>query len=254
MKRAIIVIGLWLSIAANAQFNDNNRIANINPLRNGDGTFMRANNPLYYNNNSADTVWMKRRTPVATNGSGDPFAFRIRTLQVLCDLNSVQLNWTTIQQQADADYFDIEESSDRGVTWTSIGTMPAARSTIGEVPYNFVYTKSLGNVDLRIAAVNIAGERRYSTVARSACSDNNLFSVDNLVYSTANVRIGSPRTQNVKMVLTNQSGVVVQVREAGLTQGINSISLDMSNLSKGFYVLTVVWQGGRQESVKMVKK
>ena len=254
MKRTIIVIGMCLALAANAQFNDNNRIANINPLRNGDGTFMRANNPLYYNNNSADTIWIKRKTPTVTNSSGDPFAFRIRSLQVLCNLNAVQINWTTIQQQADADHFEVEESADGGVTWTSIGVMPAARSTVGEVPYNFVYNKSLGSVALRVAAINIAGERMYSAIARPACSDNNLLSVDNLVYSTANVRIGSPRTQSVKMIITNQSGFIVQEREAGLTQGINSISLDMSNFSKGFYVLTIVWQGGRQESVKMVKK
>lgn len=254
MKRTIIVIGMCLAIAANAQFNDNNRIANINPLRNGDGTFMRADNPLYYNNNSADTIWTKRKTSTATNSTGSPFAFRIRSLQVLCNLNAVQINWTTIQQQPDADYFEIEESSDRGITWTSIGVLPATRSITGEVPYNFVYSKALGNVDLRIAAVNIAGERRYSAIARSACSDNNLLSADNLVYSTANVRIGSPGAQNVRMLLTNQSGNVVQEREAGLTQGINSISVDMSSLSKGFYVLTVVWQGGRQESIKMVKK
>lgn len=254
MKSMITVICLWLSVTASAQFNDDNRIANINPLRNGDGSFMRANNPLYYNNSSADTIWTKKKAPVISSRNGDPLAFRIHSLQVLCDQNSVQLNWTGMQQQADADYFDIEESDDGGVTWNSIGILPAARSKIGQVPYNFVYNKTLGNVDLRVAAVNTAGERRYSSIAHSACSINNLFSVDNLVYNNANIRIGSPGVQNIRMLLANQSGRVLLEKQAGLTQGINSINLNMSNLPKGFYVLTVVWPGGRQESAKIMKQ
>lgn len=245
---------MWLlAVAAIAQYSDNNRVVSINPLRNGDGTFMQANNPLYYNN-SADTIWTKRRAPNTTIGSGDPFAFRVKTLQVMCDLNSTKLNWTTIQQQSDADYFDIQESTDGGATWTSIGTLPASRSTIGEISYSYVYNRTLGNVDLRVAAVNIGGERRYSAVARSACSNTNLLDVDNLVRSTVNIRIGSANNQNVKMLLANQSGFVVLKREIGLTQGINSTSLDVSSLPKGFYMLMIVWQNGRQESVKIIKE
>jgi hypothetical protein len=240
-------------IAAHSQYDERDRLVSLNPLRNGDGSFMKANNPLYFNNTSTDTTWSKKRIATTTS-SGDPYSFRITSLQALCDYNSLQLNWTTIQAQADADHFDIEESADGDITWTNIGTLPATRTKIGKVPYNFIYNKSLGNVDLRVAAVNIAGERRYSSIIHSACSNNNLLSVDNLVYNTATVRIGSPKIQNVKMILVNQSGVVVQVKEAGLTQGINSINLDMSNLQPGVYMLTIIWSGGAEQSVKIVKQ
>ena len=253
MKRTIIVMcfGL-LACIANAQYNERDRFVSINPLRNGDGSFVKANNPLFYNNSSTDTTLSKKRI-ASTTSSKDPFAFRINSIQALCDLNSLQLNWTTIQQQSDADHFEIEQSSDGGITWTNIGILPASRNQTGNISYNFIYNKSLGNVDLRVAAVNIGGEKRYSSIVRSACSNTNLLSVDNLVYSTAHVHIGSPRTQNVKMILTDASGVAVQAREAGLTQGINSISLDMGGLRKGIYMLTIIWPGGAQQSVKMVK-
>jgi hypothetical protein len=189
-----------------------------------------------------------------TASSGDPFAFRINSIQALCDLNSLQLNWTTLQQQNDADHFEIEQSSDGGVTWTNIGVVPATRFQIGAVSYSFIYNKSLGNVDLRVAAVNTGGEKRYSSIVRSACSNNSLFSIDNLVYSTANVRIGSSITQNVKMVVTNQSGTIVMAKEAGLTQGVNSLTLNMSGLQKGIYMLTVIWPGGIQQSAKIIKQ
>jgi len=253
MKRRILVICMALfAIAANGQFDERDRLVSINPLRNGDGSFMKANNPLFYNNTSTDTATArKRRLHIAS--SGDPLAFRINSIQALCDLNSLQLNWTTIQQQNDADHFEIEQSSD-GISWKNIGIVPATRFKMGAVPYSFVYNKSLGNVDLRVAAVNIGGEKRYSSVVRSACSSNSLFSVDHLVYGTANVRIGSPITQNVKMIVTNQSGVIVMAKEAGLTQGVNSLTLNMSGLQKGIYMLTVIWPGGMQQSSKIVKQ
>jgi hypothetical protein len=78
--------------------------------------------------------------------------------------------------------------------------------------------------------------------------------VDNLVSNTANLRIGSSITQNIKMVLTNQSGLPVRAKEAGLTQGINSISVDLSGLQTGIYMLTVLWPGGAQQSAKIVKQ
>jgi hypothetical protein len=253
MKRAIMLMGSWLAIlAASAQFSDRNRLVSINPLRNGDGSFMKANNPLFLNSSSSDATIKK--IPAATPVTNDLHAFRINSIQALCDINSLQLNWTALQQQADGDHFDIEQSADGGITWTSIGIVPAARSAIGETPYQFSYNESPGNVDLRVTAVNLAGEKRYSSIVHSACSNTNLLSVSSLVYSTANVRIGSPKSQNVKMVLVNQSGLPVQVREEGLAQGVNSFSLDMSALSPGFYVLTISWPGGRQESVKIMKR
>ena len=253
MKRMILVMCMWFAIAANAQYDERDRLVSINPLRNGDGSFVKTNNPLFFNNISTDTTTAKRQR-ISTTSSGDPYAFRISSIQAQCDLNSLQLNWTTIQQQADADHFDIEQSNDGGVTWTNIGMVPATRFKTGNVGYSFTYNKSLGNVDFRVAAVNIAGERRFSSIVRSACSNTNLLSVDNLVYNTANIRIGSPRTQNVKMILTDENGMPVRAREAGLTQGVNSISLDMSGLHKGIYMLTIIWPGGAQQSVKMVKQ
>lgn len=254
MKRKILVMCTFLFVmTAQAQFNERDRLISINPLRNGDGSFVKANNPLFFNSTSTDTTTAKR-TSVYISSSGDPFAFRINSIQALCDLNSLKLNWTTVQQQSDADHFEIEQSVDGGITWTHIGIVPATRFKNGTVPYNFVYNKSLGNVDLRVAAVSIAGKKRYSSIVRSACGDNNLFSVDNFTYGTVNIRIGSPITQNVKIIVTSQSGVVVLMKEAGLTKGVNSISLDMSSLQRGIYVLNIFGAGGAQRSTKIVKQ
>ncbi|MGZ3844820.1 MAG: hypothetical protein ACXVBH_02120, partial [Flavisolibacter sp.] len=179
MKRTIIVLCTFLvAVTAHSQYDERDRLVSLNPLRNGDGSFVKANNPLYFNNRPYDSISSKMRT-VTTYSNNDPFVFRIKTLQALCDQNSVQLNWTAVQQQTDADHFDIEQSPDGGVTWANIGTVPATRFGNGNLSYGYTYYKSPGNVDFRVAAVDAAGERRYSSTIHSACSNTNLLSVDN---------------------------------------------------------------------------
>src|SRR5678816_667984 len=190
MKRMLLVMCLGLfAVAGQTQSSERNRLVSNNPLRNGDGSFVKANNPLFFNHSSADTMWSKKRLTTSTS-TGDPFAFRVNSIQVLCDLNSTQLSWTSIQRQPDADYFDIEQSSDGGINWTNIGTVPASKFETGNGTYNFVYNKSPDNIDLRVVAINKKKKKRYSAIVHSACSNsNNLLSVDNLVYSTAHVRL-----------------------------------------------------------------
>jgi hypothetical protein len=253
MKRTIIVLcaGL-LAFTTHAQYDQRDRLVSLNPLRNGDGSFVKANNPLYYKNSDVDTPLVKKM--VSATSTSDPFAFRINSIQALCQQNSVQLNWTSVQHQAGADHFEIQQSGDAGITWSNIGIVPATKFREGTLSYGFTYDKSLGNVDFRVVAVDLAGEKRYSSIVRSACSNTNLFSVDNLVYSTANVRIGSAKTQNVRMILTNENGFAVQAREVGLTQGVNSFSVDVGNLHQGVYLLTIIWPGGGQQSAKILKQ
>src|SRR6188768_3344367 len=97
---------LWVFVTTvHAQYDERDRVVTINPLRNGDGSFSKANNPLFYNNTSTDTMNAKKRQ-VLTSTTINPFAFRIRSIQAMCDQNSLQLNWTTIQKQNDADHFE----------------------------------------------------------------------------------------------------------------------------------------------------
>lgn len=254
MKRTIIVMCLGLFInTVHAQFDERDRVVDINTLRNGDGSFFKATNPLFYNNRAAETTNAKRK-PVITSPGTDAFSIRIPSIQALCDQNSLQLNWTTIQKQNNTDRFEIEQSNDGGITWKNIGVTPAVKFKNGVVPYNFIYNKLPGNADLRVVAVDISGSKIYSSIVQSACSNNSLFSVDNLVSSTINIRIGSTIDQEVRMVLTNQSGLPVKAKESALTRGTNSITLDVGGLQPGIYMLTVLWPGGAQQSAKIVKQ
>ena len=95
----------------------------------------------------------------------------------------------------------------------------------------------------------------YSSNVESPCNNSSNLSVSpNPVTSTTTLRIGSPSATIVKIVLVNSSGLIVQNRELGLSQGSNQVAIDMSNLQPGSYILSVNWKGGSRETFKLVKQ
>ncbi|MFL5808226.1 MAG: T9SS type A sorting domain-containing protein [Flavisolibacter sp.] len=250
MKSTILVLCLGLvAITTNAQ--PDNRVMPLNPLRMGDGKMFSSNDN--YTFSTPDTIKRNPSNRTLKTGTGDPHALRFNSLQIQKDLNSVQLNWTAVQQQYDADYFEIQQADDAGGNWKTVGTVPASRAQLGAIPYNFTYNKSLGNTWFRVAAVTSTGDRIYSSVLESSLY-NNLSITPNPVLSTAMLRIGAASTANLKILVVNSSGLVVKTIETGVTRGTNNLSLDMSGMQKGYYSVTIIWPGGKQDEVKLVKQ
>jgi hypothetical protein len=136
-----------------------------------------------------------------------------------------------------------------------VGTVPANRTGFGQVGYNFNFTRNASNVMFRIVAVNTTGERMYSSVIESPCSNESyLGATPNPVYSTTTVRIGSPATSKVKLSLLNSSGLIMQVRDVTLVAGTNQVPLDMSSMTPGYYTVYIQWNGGRRDVINLVKR
>lgn len=253
--RSLILMGcLWLlAIAGYSQ--SNGRVRSGTPLRwsvNGSVEIMEGDLTQYYGSNDSNIIYTRTSTYESAT-LGNPHLTRFANVQGLCEQNSVQLNWVA-RQQFNADRYDIEQSTD-GRNWTSIGMVPANRTDFGEANYNFNYTKNAGNVFFRINALSTTGERVYSSVIESPCSNNAYRSITpNPVYSTTTVRIGSPVATKAKMMLVNSSGVIVQVRDATMLPGTNQLPVDMSSLPTGFYSLFIQWAGGRSDVMKLMKQ
>ena len=148
----------------------------------------------------------------------------------------------------------MEQSAD-GSNWTNIGIVPANRTDLGEAAYSFNYNKNAENVLFRITAVSNTGERAYTSMIESPCSNAAYLAVTpNPVYSTATVKIGSPVAGKIKLMLVNSSGVVVQSSNRSLTAGLNQVSMDMSRLTSGYYVLYIQRADGRQDVLNIVKQ
>jgi hypothetical protein len=256
--RSKIMMGclMMLSIATYAQRNG--RVpsgANLKWAMSGGIEIMPGD--LRYHYGSPDTLNNNRYNTTTTFNTalgGNPTATRFAGIRTQCDQNAIQLNWVAIQQQFGADRYEIEQSSN-GRNWNVIGVVPANRTEFGEASYNFNYNKNVNNVFFRIVAINIGGERVFSSVLDSPCSSNNYLAVTpNPVYSSTTLRIGSPSNAKVRAALLDSKGAMVHTYDIGLSAGINHYPLDMSRFPRGNYTLVLSWINGKQETLSIVKQ
>lgn len=162
-------------------------------------------------------------------------------------------DWVAVQQ-FNADRYEIEQSTD-GHNWTVVGVVPANRTEFGDASYNFTYNKNVSNVLFRLTATSTGGERIFSSILESPCSNNAYVGVtQNPVYSSTTIRIGSPTTARINLMLLDIRGAAVHSSDATLNTGINSLPLDMSRLSRGGYTLVIRWLNGKEEALQLFKK
>lgn len=254
MRSVILMGGFWLfAVSASAQITGRAKQSSL-PLGVANKT------AVTYNRNVSsliqiDTTSVYQRnagTPTASF-TGSTTALRFSDIQAQCDQNAMVLSWEAIQQ-FNADRYEVEQSDDQR-TWRLIGVVPANRTEYGRANYNFTYNQNTGASLFRVKAVSTGEERLFSALIESPCSNTAYLAVTpNPVYSSTTVRIGSPATARVRLVLFNSAGAALQQREATLQSGINHIPLDMGSLPRGAYSLMIIWSGGKQESLQLVKQ
>lgn len=254
MKKMILMGCLWMfAIASYSQ--ENGRVKSGTPLRwgmNGSLEVMEGDLAVYYGNNDTNTINRRNSIPISSP-TGNLHVTRFASVQAVCDERSVLLNWVATQQNS-VDRYEMEQSIN-GHNWTNIGTVPANRSDLGEASYSFNYTKNADNLLFRIAAISTTGERAYTSIIESPCSNAAYLAVTpNPVYSTATIKLGSPVASKIKLILVNSSGVVVQSSNRSLMAGLNQVPLNMSGLTKGYYILYIQRMDGKQDALNIVKQ
>ena len=254
MKNMILLGCCYLVVfASSAQVAS--RVKSGTPLRwgmNSSIEIMEGDLKQYYG--TTDTAANKRYSAVASETITNPHSIRFRNLQAQCDNSSMLVNWVATQQSG-TNFFEIEQSDDNSNNWKVIASVPSSQMQTGQSAYTFTYYKNAPNSVFRIAAIMNTGERLYSSVFESPCSVNSFLSITpNPVYSTTIVRIGSSTPTKLKLLLVDTRGAVVQNRDVSILQGSNSLSLDMSNLPRGYYTLAIQWMNGKQNVLNMIKQ
>ena len=252
--RRMILLGCFYLVAVTGYAQLTRRVKSGTPLRwgmNSSHEIMEGDLKQYYG--TTDTAANKRySTRVST--IANPHSVQFRNLQAQCDNNSMLVNWVATQQFG-TNFFEIEQSDDNSNHWKVIGSVPASQTGPGRASYNFSYYKNAPNSVFRVVAIANTGERLYSSIFESPCSVNSFLSVmPNPVFSTATLRIGSPNPTKLKLLLVDASGVVVQNRDVSILQGSTNLSLDMSSLQSGYYVLAIQWMNGKQNTVNIIKQ
>lgn len=182
----------------------------------------------------------------------NPLPVTFLSLNLRCDNGQVTINWKTAQE-INVMHFQIQRSTN-GITWETIGQLPASGNSSGIVSHSFTDINPVNNGLYRIASVDLGGSTQYTSIIRSACGARESFTAwPNPVKDKLFVNLTSPNNTTVVLRITDSKGVLIKTQQQSLLQGTNQAAVDMSSLAAGTYYLTAIWENGRSSTIRLIK-
>jgi hypothetical protein len=168
---------------------------------------------------------------------------QIIDFSVVDNLNNANLKWRVENENSSTDHYEVERSLN-GRNFVFVSNITANPTTAN---INYIYT----DIDLtaykteeifyRIKQVDVNGMFIYSEI-KSLEIKNSLFHVSilpNPIHNIGIVNINLSYSSNIYIKLLDVSGKTIMKKTIAGTEGINSISLDMTLLASGNYFLSV---------------
>ena len=171
-----------------------------------------------------------------------------------CNGNSASLKWST-QQEIQTDYFQIEASTD-GVTWSTIGSQPAAGQSGVSRFYQYVAGPGFSAKYLRIRSVDMDGRYDLSKVVTVAgCGSTEVFSVfpsPAISYTTVSVTSLVPYTTTIS--LYDSKGQLIQTKRVSIVAGTNRFDIDLGKMAGGSYFVSLHNSNGEIKTCTILKR
>jgi hypothetical protein len=151
------------------------------------------------------------------------------------------LTWATASEK-DNNKFVIERSVN-GIDFTAVGEIKGAGSSSTTHNYSFTDATPIVGINYyRLKAIDNKGESTISKVI-SILPDrkggNNVTIYPNPAHNTLNLDVNSTDSGILPIEITNLMGQVVLSQQATLSAGSNVLSLNISSLSSGVYILKI---------------
>ncbi len=157
------------------------------------------------------------------------------------------LDWITGSEENNKQ-FNVERSSNNK-EFTKIGVIaskaPNGNSQI-DISYTFIDEKPLsGHNYYRLAQEDIDGKINYSEVIDLVWGANGstISMYPNPTTDVLNVDINSEKASNITIRVMDMSGRTVKTTEARTEQGVNSVKINLSEVSSGIYNVQIVENG-----------
>ena len=156
---------------------------------------------------------------------------------------SNNLTWTTTNE-INANKFEIERSTN-GINYVSIGSVNAIGNGASKQSYRFMDANpAKGNNYYRIKSIDLDNSFKLSEIRNV----KNLGFVEmminpNPVASTMNIYLEAEATEKATIVITDLSGRKVYNGTSNVIAGSNNIPVNVNNLNKGIYLVTLQLSG-----------
>ena len=159
--------------------------------------------------------------------------------------SNVLLKWKT-ENEVNVNKIELERSSD-GIGFTKIVTVPAKNQAANDYSYN----DNLNNITCnnamyyRLKQIDLDGNYKYSSVVSVSCSGKKLITISPNPASSS-LSFKADNVNEISMV--NMTGQVVYKQNAGNN---NLHTIDVSKLSPGIYMLSLLYQDGERSIEKV---
>lgn len=170
------------------------------------------------------------------------------------------LSWTTLTEINNAG-FELQRSAN-GVTFGALAFV-ASKSSTGNssiaLSYQFTDLEPLvGNAYYRLKQIDKDGKVTYSNIVVIRYNSSGNIEIagiyPNPVKEVLNVKLVAPKTEEVRLLITDVSGKLLKQLNTTIVVGDNNIAIPVSQLTSGVYLIKVICANGCENAIyKFVK-
>jgi|GEM_PF-3031925 len=167
----------------------------------------------------------------------NPLPVELMYFEGNCEGRKVLLSWGTASE-LNADKFIVQGSSD-GRSFTDLGTVPASGNSSTPKYYGFVVSSGVAS-HFRLKEVDFDGREQIFKIISPSCDQ--FTESCRIYYSTAEgviLQVERASSGNKAITITGVNGQVVYSKVSMVGKGNNRITIPVSNLPKGVYVVNV---------------
>jgi Bacterial Ig-like domain/Secretion system C-terminal sorting domain len=191
-----------------------------------------------------------------TRNDAAPFGnTTITSFFTINEADRVVLKWTTASEALNQ-VFDIERSDNSGRTYTKIGTITGKGINDAISNYGIVDQQPLTGVAYyRLVQKNTKGDISFTdikTVDRSTVPASYFTIYPNPVHGILNVKVNATAAERTAVEIFDITGRNMFLQPVSLIAGEQNVTVDMSRLQKGSYILKLSLGG--KTSTQMVNK
>lgn len=155
------------------------------------------------------------------------------------------LTWSTVAESNNSMF--ILEKSENGTEFTTAGTIKGSGTTKGGKKYNFLDVQAtVKKIHYRLKQVDFDGTFSYSEVLsfdKKYQTNVMLVQMSNeMVTKSFDFTIDALKEGGVVLQIINGAGAMVWQGTKMVSQGLNSLSVDMSNLQDGVYKVVMIME------------
>ncbi len=192
-------------------------------------------------------------TNLSTNSMVASLPITIKSFTARKQNEDAQLNWE-ISTDTEADYFEVQSSRDN----RQFTTIAKVNATDRQYVYQYL-DKNLqpGTTYYRMRVVEKSGNSLLSRIAAVIYQSKGFELITvapSVIQSRAVISLVSAETGTIQFVITDQHGRMVKQFNQSVSQGTNSVPVDLQELKAGVYYLYAIAKDGRSNILRIVRQ